>query len=325
MIGRREFIAALCGAAAWRVGARAQQAKIPVIGYLDTASPEASKGIIANFRRGLEDAGYVEGKNVAIEFLWSNDQRVLAELAADLVRHKVDAIFASGGSGSILAAKKATSTIPIVYDGGADPVKYGLAASLSRPGGNVTGVTSIHNQLAGKRLDLLLKFVPQATTIAYLVGSQGEPERGYTEDLLATADRLERQIIVLECHSMADLESAFATMVERQAGGLIVSAFPAAFNNRNKVLALAANHKIPSIYSQSQYAYGGGLMSYCAVGTTRQAAAEFVARILKGAKPVDLPVRRPTQFEFIINLKAAKALGLTIPPMMLTLADKVIE
>jgi len=262
---------------------------------------------------------------VAIEFLWSNDQRVLAELAADLVRHKVDAIFASGGSGSILAAKKATSTIPIVYDGGADPVKYGVAASLSRPGGNVTGVTSIHNQLAGKRLDLLLKFVPQATTIAYLVGRQGEPERGYTEDLLAAADRLERQIIVLECHGAADLESAFATMVERQAGGLIVSAFPAAFNNRDKVLALAASHKIPTIYSQSQYAYGGGLMSYCAVGTTRQAAAEFVARILKGAKPADLPVRRPTQFEFIINLKTAKALGLTIPPMMLTLADKVIE
>jgi putative tryptophan/tyrosine transport system substrate-binding protein len=204
-------------------------------------------------------------------------------------------------------------------------VKYGLVASLSRPGGNVTGVTAIHNQLAGKRLDLLLKLVPEATTIAYLVGSQGEPERGYTHDLLATADKLERQIIVFECHSTADLESAFATMVEHQTGGLIVSAFPAAFNNRNKILALAANQKIPTIYSQSQYAYGGGLMSYCAVGTTRQAAAEFVARILKGAKPADLPVRRPTQFKFIINLKTAKALGLTIPPMLLVLADEVIE
>jgi putative ABC transport system substrate-binding protein len=298
---------------------------MPVIGFLATSPPEATKEIVANFRSGLRDAGYVEGRNVAIEFRWSNDQRVLAEMAADLVRRPVDVIFASGASGSILAAKTATSKIPIVFEGGVDPVKYGLVAGLSRPGGNVTGVTAIHNQLAGKRLDLLLELVPQATTIAYLVGSQAEPERGYTHDLLAIADRLEREIIVLECYSAADLESAFATMVERQTGGLILSAFPVAFNNRNKVLALAANHEIPTIYSQSQYAYGGGLMSYCAVGTTRQAAAEFVARILKGAKPADLPIRRPTQFEFIINLKTAKALGLTIPPMMLTLADKVIE
>src|SRR5215472_12517023 len=171
MIRRREFIAALCGAAAWPVVVGALQTTMPVIGYLDTASPEASKAIIANFRRGLKDAGYVEGKNVAIEFRWSNDQRVLAEMAADLVRRKVDVIFASGGSGSILAAKNATSTIPIVYDGGADPVKYGVAASLSRPGGNVTGVTAIHNQLAAKRLDLLLDLMPGAMTIGYLVGA----------------------------------------------------------------------------------------------------------------------------------------------------------
>jgi putative ABC transport system substrate-binding protein len=325
MIRRREFIAALGSAAAWPVRARAQQAKVPVIGFLATSPPEATTEIVANFRSGLRDAGYVEGKNVAIEFRWSNDQRVLAEIATDLVRRKVDLIFASGASGSLLAAKTATSTVPIVFDGGVDPVKYGLVASLSRPDGNVTGVTSIHNELAGKRLDLLLKLVPQATTIAYLVGSQGEPERGYTHDLLVVADRLERQIIVLECHGAADLESAFATTVERQAGGLIVSAFQAAFNNRNKVLTLAANHEIPTIYSQNQYAYGGGLMSYCAVGTTRQAAAQFVARILNGAKPADLPIRRPTQFQFMINLKTAKTLGLTIPPMLLTLADKVIE
>jgi putative tryptophan/tyrosine transport system substrate-binding protein len=325
MIRRREFIAALGGAAAWPVGGRAQQAKTPVIGFLATFPPEAAKGIVANFRSGLRDAGYVEGEDVVIEFRWSNDQRVLAEIATDLVRRKVNLIFASGASGSILAAKTATTTIPIVFDSGVDPVKYGLVASLSQPGGNVTGVTSIHNQLAGKRLDLLLKLVPQATTIAYLVGSQEEPERGYTQDLLAVADRLERQIIVLECHSAAGLEPAFATMVERQAGGLIVSAFQAAFNNRNKIVALAANHEIPTIYTQNQYAYGGGLMSYCAVGTTRQAAAQFVARILKGAKPADLPVQRPTQFQFIINLETAKALGLTIAPMMLTIADEVIK
>ena len=325
MIRRREFIAALGSATAWPVRARAQQAKMPVIGFLATSPPEATTEIVANFRSGLREAGYVEGKNVAIEFRWSNDQRVLTEIATDLVRRKVDLIFASGASSSVLAAKTATSTIPIVSDGGVDPVKYGLAASLSRPGGNVTGVTSIHNELAGKRLDLLLKLVPHATTIAYLVGRQEEPEGGYTHDLLAVADKLERQIIVLECHGAADLEPAFATMIERQVGGLIVSAFQAAFNNRHEVLALAANHAIPTIYSQSQYAYGGGLMSYCAVGTTRQAAAQFVAGILKGAKPADLPIRRPTQFQFMINLKTAKALGLTIPPMLLTLADKVIE
>jgi putative tryptophan/tyrosine transport system substrate-binding protein len=322
---RRELIAGLGSAAAWLVVAPAQQPGIPVIGFLDTSSLEATKEIVASFRTGLRDAGYVEDKNVAIEFRWSNDQRVLAEMAAELVRRKVNVIFASGASGSILAAKTATSTIPIVFEGGVDPVKYGLVASLSRPGGNITGVTAIHNQLAGKRLDLLLEFVPRVTTIAYLVGNQGEPEREYTHDLLAAADRLERRIIVLECHSTADLEAAFSTMVERQADGLIVSAFPAAFNNRNKILALAANHKIPTIYAQSQYAHGGGLMSYCASGTTRQAAAQFVARILKGAKPADLPVRRPTQFKFIINLKTTKALGLAIPPMLLAVADEVIE
>jgi putative tryptophan/tyrosine transport system substrate-binding protein len=325
VIRRREFIAALCGATAWPVGARAQQVKMPVIGFLATSPPEATQEIVANFRSSLREAGYVEGKDVAIEFRWSNDQLVLTEMAADLVRRQVDVIFASGASAALLAAKTATSTIPIVFEGGVDPVKYGLVASLSRPDGNVTGVTSIHNELAGKRLDLLLKLVPQATTIAYLAGSKPEPERGYTDDLLAVADRLERQIIVLECYSPADLEGAFATMVERQAGGLIVSAFPAAFNNRNKVLALAADHKIPTIYPQSQYAYGGGLMSYCAVGTTRQAVTQFVARILKGAKPTDLPIRRPTQFKFIINLKTAKALGLAIPPMVRMLADQLIE
>jgi putative tryptophan/tyrosine transport system substrate-binding protein len=322
---RREFIAGLGSITVWPCAVPGRQAGTPVIGFLDTSSLEATKEIIANFRTGLRDAGYVEGKNVAIEFRWSNDQRVLAEMAAELVRQKVDVIFASGASGSILAAKTATSTIPIVFEGGVDPLKYGLVASLNRPGGNITGVTAIHNQLAGKRLDLLLEFVPQVTTIAYLVGSQGEPERGYTRDLLAAADRLERQIIVLECRSATDLESAFSTMADRQAGGLIVSAFPAAFNNRNKILALAANHKIPTIYVQSQYARGGGLMSYCASGTTRQAAAQFVARILKGAKPADLPVRRPTQFKFVINLKTTKALGLAIPPMLLAVADEMIE
>jgi putative ABC transport system substrate-binding protein len=247
-------------------------------------------------------------------------------MAADLVRRQVDVIVASGGFRSALAAKAATSTIPIVIAGGTDPVKFGLVASLNRPGGNVTGVTAIHNQLAGKRLDLLLNLVPQAMTIAYLVGIQrDEANQEETNGLLAAALVLGRQVITLECSSPADLEAAFATAVERQFGGLVVSAFPLAFNNRSKILALAAQRKIPAIYSQSQYAYGGGLMSYSSVGTMRQAAIDYVARILKGEKPADLPVQLPTKFKLIINLKTANALGLAIPPTMLAIADEVLE
>jgi putative ABC transport system substrate-binding protein len=328
MIRRREFIAGLGCAAALPQASRAQQQPaMPVIGFLDTGSPEAPGGDVAAFREGLKEAGYFEGRNVAIEFRWANNQRGLFEMAADLVRRKVDVIVASGAAGSPVAARTATSTIPIVITGGADPVKYGLVDSLNRPGGNITGLTMIHNQLAGKRLDLLVKVVPQAMTIAYLVNYQryDEADRADTDDLLATARALGRQIIVIECRSTADLEAAFVTLVERQAGGLIVSAFPLAFNNRNKILALAANHKIPTIYPQSQYAYGGGLMSYSAADTMRQAAIQYVARILKGAKPADLPVMQPTKFELVVNLKTAKALGLEIPRTLLAQVDEVIE
>jgi putative ABC transport system substrate-binding protein len=324
---RRDFITAVGGAAAaWPLTARAQQPTMPVIGFLETSSPEATRGVVAAFREGLKEAGYIEGKDVAIEFRWADNQRGLSEMAADLVRRKVDVIVASGGSDSPLAAKAATSTIPIVTTGGADPVKYGLVASLNRPGGNVTGVTAIHNQLAGKRLDLLVKLVPQAMTIGYLVDYERDNENPKTTaDLLAAAHALGRQIIVSECRIMADFEAALATLVERQAGGLIVSAFPLAFDNRNKILALAAQHKIPAIYSQSPYAYGGGLMSYSAVGAMKQVAIQYVARILKGAKPADLPVQLPAQFEFIINLKTATALGIEVPRTLLAIADKVIE
>jgi putative ABC transport system substrate-binding protein len=206
-------------------------------------------------------------------------------------------------------------------------VKYGLVASLSRPGGNITGMTFILNQLAGERLDLLLKLVPEATTVGYLVTDQAnETEQGETGELLAAARALGRQIIVLECRVVADFETAFVTMVERQARGLVVSAFPLAFNNRTKILTLAAHHKIPTIYAQNPYAYGGGLMSYSgSAGTFRQVAVRYVAPILKGAKPADLPIEQPTNFKLIINLKTAKALGLMVPPDLLALADEVIE
>ena len=322
MIRRREFIAGLGSAAAWPVAARAQQAAVPVIGVLDTGSPDATRRIRNAFLGALKEAGYVEGKNVAVEFRWASNRSGLSEMAADLVRRQVNVIFASGGNDAVFAAKGATSTIPIVMIGGPDPVELGLAASLSRPGGNLTGVALLHNQFASKRLALLLDLLPDTTKIGYLVGNRDTAD---TRNLIAAVSRLERQVIVLECSTTADFEAAFATLVEHQAGGLIVSAFPVAFNNRNTILALAARYKIPAIYSQSQYAYGGGLMSYTAFTEMREVVTQYVARILKGDNPSDLPIQLPAKFEFIINLKTAKDLGLAIPETLLATADKLIQ
>jgi putative tryptophan/tyrosine transport system substrate-binding protein len=205
--------------------------------------------------------------------------------------------------------------------GGSDPVKSGLVASLSRPGGNITGVTFSFNELAGKRLDLLLNVAPEATTVGYLVGE----DQTDNSELLTAAQALGRQIIVLECRDVSDFEKAFATMVERQARAVVVRAFPLAFSNRNKIVALAAHHKVPAIYSQSRYVYEGGLMSYGGAGVARQVAIRYVARIVKGSKPADLPIEQPTKFSFAINLKTAKALGLEIPRALLAQADEVIE
>ena len=324
---RREFIAGLGTAAAWSLAARAQQPRIPVIGFLSPNSPENDKRVVAELRRGLRDAGYIEGQNVAIEFRWANGQLgVLRQLASELVRFPVAVIVTAGTADSTFAAKAATSTIPIVITGGADPVKYGLVASLNRPGGNITGVTGIISKLAGKRLDLLLKLVPQATTVGYLVpGQVNQVVRENTAELLTAARALGREMIVLECRAAPDFDIAFATMIERQAGGVLVEAFPPAYNNRDKILALAARHKIPAIYGQSQYVYEGGLMSYGSEDLMRQVAIRYVARILKGAKPADLPVEQPTNFGLVINLKTVKALGLDIPPILFAMANRVIE
>ena len=324
---RREFMVALGGVAAWPVLTRAQQSGIPVIGFLSSNGPEAAESVVSEFRRGLRDAGYIEGQNVAIEFRWANGQLgVLRQLASELVRFPVAVIVTAGTADSTFAAKAATSTIPIVIAGGADPVRYGLVASLSRPGGNITGVTYIFGELAGKRLDLLLKLVPQATTVGYLVpGQVNQVVRENTGELLTAARALGRQIIVLECRTLPDFDAAFATMIERQAGGVLVEAFPPAYNNRDKILALAARHKIPAIYGQSQYVYEGGLMSYGSQGIMGQVAIRYVARILKGAEPADVPVEEPTKFDLVVNLTTAQTLGLTIPPTLRVLASEVIE
>ena len=327
MIRRREFIAGLGSAAVWPAMGRAQQAGIiPVIGFLDPSSPDTFPRGVAEFRQGLEESGYVEGRNVTIEYRWAQGQfDRLPQLAADLVARRVAVIVASGGVAAALAAKGATSTIPIVFSGGADPVTYGLVASLNQPGGNITGSTAILNELAGKRLQLLRELVPLATTIGYLVDNQTETPHVLTSDLLAVARALGLQVIVLECRSESDFEAAFATLVKRQPSALVVSAFPLAFNNRPKILALAARHKIPAIYAQPQYARAGGLMSYDGGSTLRQAGFYYVPQILKGAKPADLPVQQPTKFRLLINAKTAEALGLAIPRTLLVMADEVIE
>jgi putative ABC transport system substrate-binding protein len=307
--------------------AHAQQRAMPVVGFLSyPASHETDTGEAAAFRQGLKEAGYVEGQNLAIEFRLTNIQSELPALAADLIHRQVVVIAASGSLHPVLAAKAATSTIPIVYAGGADLVKYGLAASLNRPGGNVTGIITLHNELASKRLDLLHELVPKATTVGYLAGDQhNEATQELTSDMLAAARALGQQVIVLECLNVEDFEPAFATLVERGAGALLVSAFPLAFGNRGKILALATRYKIPAIYSQSPFAYGGGLMSYSAVVTSRELGFYYVPQILKGAKPAELPIQRPTKFRLVINLKTARALGLTVSDKLLALADEVIE
>jgi putative ABC transport system substrate-binding protein len=326
---RREFITLLGGAAAaWPLAARAQQPAMPVIGFLGLGSPRPMGRLVAAFRQGLAKAGYVEGQNVAIEFRWADFSQSarLPALAAELVHRQVAVIFAGGFGGPAFAAKAATSTIPIVFAYGGDPVKGGLVASLSHPGGNVTGVTAINAELVSKWLSLAGDLVPQATTVGFLSGDSSY--LAFYEDqksqILAAARALGRQVIILETRSDLDYEAAFKTLVQREAGALIVGPF--AFRNTNEILALAARYKIPTIYPRRSYVEAGGLMSYAAdyADTFRQAGV-YTGRILAGAKPADLPVMLATKFELVINLKTAKALGLEISPTLLATAHEVIE
>jgi putative ABC transport system substrate-binding protein len=326
-IRRREFVFTLGGAAvAWPLAARAQQPTMPVIGFFGWGSPERD---VAAFRQGLAEAGYVEGRNLSIEYRWAEGQYSrLPILAADLVRRQVAVIVASGSTGMALAAAQATSTIPIVVAAGGNPVEYGLVASLARPGSNVTGVTLISTELAGKRLDLLHEMVPQATTVAYLSGGPRFLKfENEASSVLEAAGALGRQVIVVEARSDGDIEAAFATLVQRQAGALMVGVVPHFTYNSNKIVALAARHKIPAMYPFPIYAFRGGLMSYGAdfLGMLRQVGRDYVSKILMGAKPADLPLQRPNKFELVINLKTAKALGLDVPDRLLALADEVIE
>jgi putative tryptophan/tyrosine transport system substrate-binding protein len=324
---RREFIAGLGGAAAWPVVARAQQKASPVIGFLDFFGPRPKAPFVEAFRVGLAEGGFVEGANLFVEYRWAGgDSRRLPDLVADLVGRQVAVIVAVGAIAPALSAKAATSTIPIVFLYGGDPVTNGLIASLSRPGGNVTGINAFTSELAGKRLDLLLKVVPHANKIGFLSGTRfffAYEEQ--TTAMLAAGGALGVEIMIVECRDDRDYEAAVAKMAEGGAGGMILGSF--VLPNLDKVVPMPALHKLPTIYPNRGLARAGGLMSYDADGLAlfRRLDIAYVARILKGAKPGDIPVEQPTRFELVINLKTAMALGLTIPTNLLAIADEVIE
>jgi putative tryptophan/tyrosine transport system substrate-binding protein len=321
---RRKFITLLGGAVAWPLAARAQQPVMPVIGVIMYGAD--IQGRFYAFQQGLRKAGYVEGQNVAVEYRGAIQRDRRREIITDFVRKQVAVILASN-DGPALQAARATSTIPIVFVNTAlDPVKVGLVASLNRPGGNVTGVAFLAAELAAKRLDLLCQVVPSAMTVAYLTGGPNwlsfEEEHNH---LVAAAAALGRQLFVVESRSNDQLESAFAAIAEQGAGALIVASIPL-FDNIEKLVALAARHKIPAMYPGRGFALRGGLMSYSPdYADNFLVAADLVAKILDGAKPADLPVRMSTKFDFVVNLKAAKQLGLEIPQHSLAFATEVIE
>jgi putative ABC transport system substrate-binding protein len=329
-VKRREFITLLGGAvgAAWPVAARAQQARMPVVGYLGSESVDLFNSRLRAFREGLSATGYDESRNVAIEFRWAEGQNVrLPALAADLVRREVSVIAAPGSIAAALAAKAATSDIPVVFETGADPIVMGLVASLNRPGGNVTGVTSLNAEVGPKRLELLHELVPTATMFALLVNpTNPKNAEATTKNLQAAAHTRGVQLKVLQASTERDFDKVFSTLAELRVSGLVF-ANETFFANRNEQLAaLAIRHAVPAVHQSREFAVAGGLMSYGgSIKESHRQAGIYTGRILKGERPSDLPIQQVTKVEFVFNLKAAKALGLTVPPALLARADEVIE
>jgi len=325
---RREFIALFASAiGAWPLAARAQQSVLSVIGFLSSRSPDEPASVVAAFRQGLNESGYFEGQNIAIEFRWAHGQYDrLPALAADLVGQQVALIVAAGGDVSALAAKTATSTIPVVFTGSDDPVRFGLVTSLNRPGGNVTGFSLIGAALETKRLELLHELIPQASAIAALINPNYPAAESQLKEVQEHADRLGVRPVMLTASTEREIDAAFATLVQQGAAALLVGNDPFFNSRREQLVALAARHALPAIYNQREFAAAGGLISYGASFTDNyRQVGIYVGKILKGVKPADLPVVQPTKFELVINLGTAQALGIEVPPSILLRADEVIE
>jgi putative ABC transport system substrate-binding protein len=325
---RREFITLLGGAAAaWPLGVGAQQAAMPVIGFLGGGSPDAFAHVVNAFRQGLYETGFAEGQNVTIEYRWAEGQYDrLPALVADLIRQKSAVIVATGGDVGVRAAKKAATAIPIVFTSGSDPVAAGFVSSLNRPGGNVTGVSLFVSVLEGKKLELLRELVPMAAVIGFLVNPNNPRADVDTADMQAAARALGKLLLILKADGEHDFDAVFTNLAQQRVDALVVHTEPFFLSRRDHLVELAARHSIPTIYGLREFAAAGGLISYgTKLSDSYRQVGIYTGRILKGEKPADLPVMQPTKFEFVINLKAAKALGLTVPTSLLVRADEVIE
>ena len=327
-IGRREFITLLGGAAAaWPLAARAQQPAMPVIGFISAGSRDTYADLLAAFRQGLKETGYVEGQTVAIESRWADGQLDrLPRLAADLVQRRVAVIVTTGGSSS-RAAMAASGTIPIVFLSQSDPINSGFVTSFNRPGGNATGMALLTGPLVAKRLEIVLQLAPAGAPVGYLMNPQDTREAGdYLREVQAAAQAIGQQLIIVNAGRQHDMAAAFAALVDQRAGALIVSTDPYLFGRRNQIIALAARHSLPTIYDRREFAAAGELITYGThLADAYRQIGVYAGRILKGEKPADLPVVQPTKFELVINLSIAKALRLQVPDKLLALADEVIE
>jgi ABC-type uncharacterized transport system substrate-binding protein len=327
MMRRREFIAGIGGTAAWPLVAGAQQPPTPVIGFLSSVGPADAPAMLAAFHKGLGEAGYFENKNLVIEYRWAeNKNDRLPALARDLVEHHVVAIGAFGNAAPALAAKAATSIIPIVFRFGNDPARAGLVSSLNKPGGNITGVVSLSEEIGSKRFEFIHQMAPGASSIAALVNPTSLEQEGRTRELENAARTLDIRLLVLNASTAREIDEAFATMAQQKIGALLAGADAFFYAQRHQLVTLAARYRIPALYHARESVEAGGLMSYGAdIADGYRLAAVYLGRILKGEKPADLPVQRSTRFEMILNRRTAKSLGIEVPTALLVTADEVVD